>query len=361
MAIDLGFGCFFFGYDEEAEAPATYGEYARNLQTFLESLANVGDLELADYPSSGELRLVVHEAAYGPIATPLLARARLSFEIVIPERIQKRVSPSGWGCDAERFLVTIDHAYNLPLTMVAIPGAANGRDGSTAVVVVREFLRNELEKGRDQALCLRVLGPSPAHVRVRLSAAEDDEDGPPFELTKHVRVGYDLLDYRYDGELFNSDEFASRAFFEVAATELDTLYRSAEWAHEIMGLGTDISSAVQDIVSEQRTKGFRSWPRRTFGQRRALNDIFMDLADYEAKRTSHEQWFRSQMRDLYDAPTPTLLEPLLRQEGERPDPNFQHYRELLSFLEARQLTDRELVMVIVSALVGGAAGAALPL
>jgi hypothetical protein len=367
-SIGLGFASFHFGVRGDPPLRFTGADYIRAVEQSLSASASIENIrikteegfETASY-EVGE----IPELAEGDPSVPHLDWGGIQFEVRIPERVQEDVSPMNlpvWT-GTERFRVTMGYGWALPVTMIEPLDAADDSDPTDAVIVVREFLKREMSRTAAPLVRFECLGPSPVHVRVFLRPASDANSmsrHETFRQIRHRKVGYDTFVFEYDGSRFKDPELAAQHFLREVDSELDIHYRLIHCRVALNRDWLSLRELVDDLIEGERATGFRALLRRTFRSSRQVHEAFVSLAEFESQLLALNQELDGDYRTRYGQGTTSYLQPVVEQRMEsRLEYPTEQIGRLLDMFEERRLTDREIAIVGMAAVIGGAVGAAL--
>ena len=165
-----GIGCFYFRPKTQFSDSVTIEDYVNLVKTGLETITSIRDVNITfdDFGygkviESGEFPKIHDDY----IALPCRGQgfnATIQFDVYIPERIANvLIGGDRFSTDEviETFSVIVSLGYKLPIAFIFAPVETEEENGSSFVVLVREFLTQQLETSDE--LELEVLGPSPFH------------------------------------------------------------------------------------------------------------------------------------------------------------------------------------------------------
>ncbi|MEA2112954.1 MAG: hypothetical protein U9P50_03225 [Patescibacteria group bacterium] len=166
----VGIGCFHIKLDEQGP-----GSYLKKLKEVLEAIPSINNIEISDsgfykggfLPINENIEDNVETFDSGTGFYPSFSNAKVSFDVFIPQRIQKKISPFNLYCESENFKVAIYYTHIFTFTVVEPTKSIAEGEGSVSVVVIREFLKNEFDKCEEE-IELETLGPSPMHIDYEL-------------------------------------------------------------------------------------------------------------------------------------------------------------------------------------------------
>lgn len=367
--IKVAFGSFHFGLSGSGESPKTIRQYLDGVCQALESISSIEEVEM---PSPGqsytaqplEVPDELPDFSKRGDFFPCLAQGQdIRFTLRIPRRTQREVFRALKDDDfGERFEVTMNHDWGHPLAMV-LPTDPGQGGVSWSVAVVREFMRREFERIDAGPICFQCMGPSPAHVDFFLVAAqmEGQRSNDTFEVLSYERRGYSQFTIGYNAAQLGDRIEVAHQWFRRISIELAFYYRIFATRNRQMFDWMELVDAVDGIVKTQRRGGLQAFLARTF-RRKPTNDALIDLALFEMEELKASQSIERQMSKRYGESERGLLEPLVKYTADelqrRP---VNQMAGLLQRFENRRVTDRDLVFVVVSSVIGAVVGAAATL
>lgn len=365
--IWFGIGCFHFGYDKAIPYEFKRPEYLSELKTALEAVPAITDL-LIEAPASeasfDELEVDEFPGSLedGSGAFPHLGTCWIRFKIYIPTRVQAELAnefaPDSTG--TENFIVFINYPYEGPVAFVVLDDPKAGdRDPSTAVRVVREFLRRELMPV-DTPIRFECIGPSPFHADCSLTliAAAPPRKGA-FVVKRTPRRGYDLLEFTSDHPENDFAEEATVDLFHALGNELGFFY--FVMGSEVMAARSwgNIQDEVNLLVKNSTNAGLWNWTVAGIRRSKKLHDVFTALINFDVARTFALNQRSEGYRDTYSADGGFLQPYVDRVLQDAMDYPTKQVTTLVGFLEKRRSKALELGVVLFAAIVGGIAGATL--
>lgn len=152
----------------------------------------------------------------GILLTPHPDSGKVSFWVTIPARTQRDITErTGGGYDYEGvedfYVVTYYRTFPVSYVFVERENAPTF-EGSQAVVIVREFLKEETRRHRAAgSIEFSFVEPSPFYCDFALVASTGPMD-QPFKLERFPRQGYDDFRITYDAARYDSPYSAIPAF-----------------------------------------------------------------------------------------------------------------------------------------------------
>ncbi|MGA1797896.1 hypothetical protein VH567_03850 [Sphingomonas sp. 4RDLI-65] len=265
----FGIGCIYFGYkfDGEQIPPEieNFNVFCTDVKDRLETVESISGVTFNDIDTEYGNVAVVDEFDY-QVATPIPhgARARISFDVYIPFRVQETTIRL---CDVEHLHVDIVYGYELPVAIVSYdwPDEEGDATPSMAVALVRKFLDKRLSDDSFKCDCI---GPSPFHANFTISESSLDE-------------GYFLRD-RSDSTRGYSDielvcPSGSSLIGAFYAANLDDVFSSFYHLSDLRGRTirshTEITADATMLLSAKNDEGPLSRFRSMRTQRKTIDSI----------------------------------------------------------------------------------------
>lgn len=229
--IAFGAACFNFGINFNKIAKVSAKEYATLIEKSLYESDHVQRnsviIEYDDtFGYSVERTDEVEPLGEGS-GFPLPMIFSLQFDILIPKLVQDELNKeNGLQCIVlKQIRINIRETFHGPVTFVQVK-SDDVDVGSTAVVLVREYLEKHFKNDNVYFECL---GPSPFHTNFSISPAEKVEeistlDQNGFSSSIIPRRGYNHVAFLYSKELFESEERALEELLNTLDDELGIFY-----------------------------------------------------------------------------------------------------------------------------------------
>jgi hypothetical protein len=337
--LSFGIGCIYF-YIESGNIL----EWEPSVRSTLEAIPSITNLAV-----SRSEPITVKENNKYPAA------AVISFDVTIPSRIREQILIL-WRYPniGERFKVIIIYELFHPVIFVVQEEGDKLDGGSSSVILVREFLKRELE-ARPGAAKLRSLGPSPFHVDASLEPAEQSED---FTLNRVRRRGYDRYGFRYSEESFPSSHEAAARLFSVLAYELAVYYDLIETRNNRAAAIREIARETQELIQRQEKGGIFNRVAYFFTSGSMMQRISLKSlrAEYDLQRGTSEA--QGAIDNLYSSDQFPCFRDYLEQEAQSPHADvISNTKDIVSLLSQGRSQQVQVASLFLSALAGGLAGA----
>ena len=365
-SIPVALGSWFFTLDLDDPTSLKPSEFFDRVRRCLESIQGVEDIAIDLMPSPGEDEpiemLTTPDPRYGEYVGPHWNFESVSFslrlsldtqsELLKPQRVIS-------GREAVYFRVFMAYGWAMPISCVALHDSNLDDDTSQGAVAVYRYLVRETERSPD-GIRMRCVPPIFAHADIFLHAlGPGSKSNQPF-----VRIAYSVpVQHRYD---FGFDPASINDpvsdFFHEIGSELDLYYQIVHSEGDRLYQWHEINALVSELTKLHRASGPRNIVRRMFGTDRLTNDAIIRLTEFAARDQVTGVDLRRQFRNIYSVGeaffVQELVEAGLDDRDEYPVEQFSH---LVHLFEQRRLTDRDMIVVLASSLLGGAVGAAATL
>lgn len=247
LAATFGVGCFHFvddDWDFEYSSPSFYSAQVRSL---LQSVDNISNIEVNI--GSGFLMFPLEPettdyGGNGPF-NPCPSSGHISFDVFLPERVQRQSFDDTFIQGCENFRVYISYDYDFPVTVIAPVGDYDiSEDGfSSSVPIVREFLFEKL--GTKEGVRFSYMGPSPFHAEFFLKISPEDHG-----MTINKRRGYDDVFF-----ISPSDEPDSLAqFLQDSLRVISVYYYTVYTRNSLKKIENDTIELVRSVLSRLTEK-----------------------------------------------------------------------------------------------------------
>lgn len=364
----FGVGSFHFSWKPAPSQPANMKSYVAVLTKALNSIPTISNVAIRDTDEEEE------DAAFawavgselpnwdeGEGHYPAPDFFHLAFDIFIPKRLQDELGRPYLETGTETFRVHVTYGFESPVTFIVPQAPKQGHDPSTAVMLVREYLRHEFATPRE-GISFQCLGPSPVHADFVL---QDDGKGlspeHPFVGGVEETDAYDRVNIAYDATIHASlDDALDELFFELTS-QLSLIYAVAAAECRAMIRWERLMVEVDSIVRP----GPRSYPKRVKDavlRGRALSRLHQTLAEFESNALEDSQYIERSRRQLYRAEPAVSLRSLVDAEvDDRWEYPIAQVEKLVGHIEAKHSHQVELLVVIVASVIGGAVGSLITL
>jgi hypothetical protein len=367
--IAFGVGCFHFGYHPQVGSKFTGEEYISQLDQALATIPNIEKIEIDIKEDSKSLAFEIQEQPNElcngindfPFTQPNID-FNVQLLLFIPERVQNEFKGrSFFGPICERFIVDITCSYYFPITIVRSLNPPPGSEPSDGVYMCREFLKKSFKNSVDKGICFESLGPSPFHAEFFLEPNKGDTL-QTFEFERIPVRGYDDCYFRYNPDYFDNIEEAYQSLIDYLDDQIGLFYlmhhlrycRDAHWMK--------VYNSIQQIIKSQRQKGILAYWRNTLTADHRLHDAMLSMAEVESSDIETKYNLNREMKELYLGDNPPelifFLKESMREFSLLP---FRQMRDVLNLLESRRAKRMRLLMMPLSAVLGGAVGALLTL
>jgi hypothetical protein len=199
----------------------------------------------------------------------------------------------------------------MPVAMVELLDTTDVPEPSDGVALIRDFIRQEFDRMPNRGVDLQALGPSPSHADIYLIPASSEETrGRRFSRKHHSRAGYDRYEVLYNQQDVPSDR-AAQAFLAAALLEVDLFYRIAQ-VETYRGLRwQELRGDVAALIDSQRRRDLGGRLSKVFRSSRRLNDVFIDLVEFESQSLSYATEVATDFEQTYRSGTETHLRELV--------------------------------------------------
>ncbi len=292
----------------------------------------------------------------------------ITFWVHIVDRVQKELLGKARplpeeGSLPEDFFVTMTTGFHSPVAFVEPLDPPAGYDPSSAVMIVREYLKRELAAHPKAQLRFECLGPSPWHAEFRLKVFQQKTpiDVAPADWSWTSKyAGYDEIDVTYNPKAFLSLEDAEVTVHMALKEQLSVAYYAIQTRLELEEGWEQLQGQVTALADTHRARGFRNYLRRTFRVPKELIDATLALTDYELMELQSLRSVQSAYQSHYeheDHPcVAKQVEEYVNEVKPLPVDQFKRLVELFDRHRAERFAG---LNVLISAILGGIVGAVL--
>ncbi|MFE6078264.1 hypothetical protein ACFVQB_27795 [Paenibacillus sp. NPDC057886] len=348
--ISFGIGCFNFGM--KAGTATTVGGYFNELQKTFEAISNISEIKIEldeeDYDFPKEISSSIYDnMSLGGRIKPDVRNVRISFDIFIPKRIQEDLKHNPELFKTEKFRVVINYTYYFPVAIVQLLEPYGGDvDPSSAVVLVREFLRKEFSKIKS-FIDFQVLGPSPFHGDFFIK--ENNQIKDKFQISILETKSYDEINIMYNGYT-SVDE----AFEDIALEILDEFGFFYELMHTNLSSSREWSSIEEKFDILISLKQERRKIKNLFLINRILNDLFISISYFEKDQIFYQSYIQKNKRNIIH-----FSSYIDREINERVNYPTSQVTELIKLYENQKLNVNVVSATVIAAISGGVMGAVI--
>jgi hypothetical protein len=330
-------------------------DHVERLRTSLNKLNSLSDLTInfdEDFADEMELDFEIPGLQQGTVFPPL-PFGEIKFRLYIPKRIQDELTFFGEATTTEHFGVIIHYAFNGPVVCVECIDASDECAPSDGVVVVREFLKREL--AGSQHIEFESIGPSPLHCNFSI---QQNEDASGLEVVTVPKSGYDSVEITVPPA---PEEDVLENVFYALSSEIDLFYElERERVQDLHAW-----SELEEKWSTLRDKSKQQAPLWRIDLRiqahRAARDLITDAYSFAATRSIRQAGATEQVASTYRKGLPVYFQH--RIESQLKEAFTEYPTEAIikwaTHIHDSSFKSAEIGTVLVSAIVGGIAGAAL--
>jgi hypothetical protein len=360
--ISFGVGCFHFWPTAKPPFTLKIDEYSEHLRETLESIPTVSNIEIDVDPTTPEIHVTekLLTLSEGEDFLPHPSFLDISFDVYIPYRIQEEITDeiTSQKTKTENFTVHIRYAYEAPLTFVELLNPLEAPDPSQGVQIVREYLNREINSSVSKVR-FEALGPSPFHADFYI-CPQDGEDFNEFEVLQTLSRGYDKIKFLYNVGEFTSLSSAKLELFSRLEDELGFYYHLVSSRLKANADWSDVTDNLAKLIDVQGKRKLSQRVLNVFRRGRYINQLFTAMVSLEANQIFRRHLIDEGYRGIYATNEPTYLQfyvdNCLKELITYPT---QQIGDVARFLEGRRSKTIELAILLLAALLGGAAGSLL--
>lgn len=371
MSIDkaFGIGCFNFGIKKKLPFNFKGDNYLKELENCLTKISNLNNLNIESDDDFKDWTLTIDEDL------PYLSKSGdffpspyildIQFELYIPFRIQAEITDTKekyLGTNSENFRVSIHYNYHFPVTIVEVINPSKETDPSTAVQIIREFLKKEINTKNEKYIKFESLGPSPFHIDcfIKPNDSDKDPDNWLIESEETTQKGYDSIIFNYNTSVFKDADEALDYLRDSIIEEFSFVYKYISIRVEKMYQWSEIQTLVERLVTIQKTNGIIGIWQKIYTRSSLIGNVYTELAEFESKSISVAGLRQKEYNEIYRVKDELFFQNFIDNElNEHINYPSKQMAELVSFFESRRVKNIELIIAIFASLIGGAIGAML--
>lgn len=353
----FGVGCFEFRPQQSVPFTITVKKHAEAITKGLSQLTSLSDLEVFfDEEDVEELDIdqEIPSLAEGT-CFPELSFGRIHFSLYIPMRIQKELHPGHWSStNTEHFAIYVRYSFNGPVVFVECVNAGSDCDPSDGVIVVREYLKQQL--AHSDSIIFDCIGPSPFHADFFAQQHPSTKD---IDVEQTKRPGYNRFDIKTNWSLEDPDGLDR--VFNAFEYELDDFYHLARQRVLQMNRWSTLEedwSSLRVLVRAGAT--FYQLGRRLEIHKAARN-LVTDAYAFSADRSMAKQSANETVNETHRNGLPPLMANFVEASLSEAFPEYP-VDSLIAWathIHDSSFKTAELGTVFLSALVGGLVGSIL--
>ncbi|MEE3998816.1 hypothetical protein V1T75_00590 [Tenacibaculum sp. FZY0031] len=357
-------GSFNFGVQKKPPFKFSGSEYISELEKQLSNIPNLTELIIQtddEFPTYNEQitkKTVNIQKDKGSFPGALILD--ISFNLHIPFKKQaklKGVKKRRLRTYTEDFNIKISSNFYVPVAIIESLNPTENTDPSTAVQLVREYLKKEFKKSKHEYIRFEYLGPSPFHLDCFLIPKKDDERDWFFETDEFIQKGYNKLTVYYNKKEFQNADEAMEFFSESIVDEFGFYYAYQQGRVSKMREWHKIQKNVHKLLKIEKSKGIVGVYKKFFQRQGLIGKLFIGLATFEGQSIFDNNFYHNNYSQTFLIDEDVYFKKFIDKEmEENQDYPIKQTTELLNFLESRRVKSVELTMAIIAAIVGGAIG-----
>lgn len=364
----FGIGCFHFGVKKNSPFDFKGSEYLTNLNNALSKISSLTNLKIDTDEDFKNFELSITEATKNLENDEGYFPYSLIFEVVfnlyIPFRIQAEIIDTEekyLSTFSEIFKVKIIQSYYLPVAIIETINPTKENDPSSAVQIVREFIRRELTDDKSDYIRFECLGPSPFHCDFFIEPQKPDEDDDwLFSPEEELQKGYDNLTIYYNSDKIKDANEALEYLSSSIQDEFGFFYKCIQSKKAKMHNWQNIQENLNTLLEIQNATGLKGIFQRYFKRPKLIGKLFTDITTFEGSDIFNSGMQQNEYKETFSVKDITFFKSLIDKELEEElDYPVKQTTDLIHFFESRRVKSLELITALSAAILGGAIGALL--
>lgn len=367
----FGVGCFHFSIKNNINQVISIGAYINEITKTLQKLTAASDVTVSFDQSFKHEKIETTppnpKINNGDHCHPAIPFLNLTFKLYIPSRIQAgliQVPERNLNTGTENFKITMRHEWHGPVSYVECLNAKEKSRPSTAIQVVREYLKQEITK-LETFLEYDFLGPSPFHANFYLNEIDTGTikrpDEPAYVLKETKTPGYNTLIFRYNPNDFQSEGEALEELQETLADELSFFYELNKDSYCCLKKWMEIQETTHSILDYEENKNSKNLMKRFFEKPKLFRKAFKDIGLFKGHliflkgqiERNYASIYKSGKRDTY-------LKAYIDQElSEHSAYPLNETSELIKYFDQKSSKTIELLTILSAGILGGIVGSTI--
>ena len=364
-------GCFHFGVKKIPPFKFKGEDYIQELNKSLSSIPNIKKIKITCTDiqfKNTEIEITTKPPPIsdGPDYFPQPEFLTIEFQIHIPYKNQKdiytkleRLGMRRPKKATEDFYVTIDYSYYFPVTFIELTNFSNEFFYHDAVFIVREFLTEKFNDNISEYIQFEDIGPSPFHANFFIVEKKDMKLDDNFIITK-IDASEPIKEviFNFNKEFLEDKggiEEIKKYIFWLIINELGFFYKLIQIFKLHEKKWDDVQNVLDELISLQKEKGFKNYFKKMFFSSSKLNQLFLNIIEFESDLLSDHNYIRYNYDDTYDDLNKGYLKPFIDAEVKNvEEAKFatNQAREIFSLMENHRIKSTELLIVLFAALIG---------
>jgi hypothetical protein len=364
MAFALG--CFHFGMKKIYPTVMLGSDYIRELRKILESIPNVSNIEIIASDDFENLKIdsLTSITDGGSFFPPASFDLEIHFDIYIPERLQNELwKGASDDLSTEKFQIHIMDSYNFPVTIIELIDANSNCKPSIAVIVIREFLKQQFEEKKFEYIRFSFLGPSPFHADFFLHEnnkhkSDIDFDLNGFSIDYTPQPGYDTFTIFYTNSLYPNIKEAKEALFLELSDDAGSFYSIIQCNLLQINEWEKLEDLINILIEKSKLTRLKAIWYKAFYLYGQVQEIVIALSEFESSRIWSSFYIKKDYQQLLNIGKKPYLDKFLQEAmSEFPDYPVEQIKGIIDLLENRRSKTIDNFIIVVAALIGGIIGA----
>jgi len=364
LSTSFGVGCFHFGIKKNPPYNYSIERYIKELKKLLKTISSIKNIKITHFGQTNKKKIEKIQKNFPEIDKgdgyfPHIDSLSIEFEVHIPQRIQEEISGRNFE-KTENFAISINYNFDFPTTIIEATSPLPNENFSSSVVIVREFLRNEIKKIGSNFIKFECLGPSPIHANFFIKPKKLKKNQKiKIEITK--KLSYNKIVIFYNQAEISFKEAKKIVYFKINI-QADFFYYLASVRARLIHKWVTISSLVDNYTTKINKKTFSGFWSQLFFPNKEINNITMLLAEFEMDEIHTKDLIRERKDHIFFDEQENILQDSCEEEIK----NYYCYptkqiKELLSLFYNQSSRIFDNFIVITAAIIGGAIGALITL
>lgn len=364
----FGIGCFHFGVKKKPPFQFSGSQYLQELEKALAKISNLTKLKIdsdEDFKNYTDNLTEITENLEddeGYFPRPLILN--IEFDLYIPFRIQSEITGTEekrLSTFTENFNVKIVNSFYLPVAIIEPISPSKRNEPSTAVQIVREFIRRELTDSKSDYIRFECLGPSPFHFDCFLEPKKPSLGEDWFFTSEaELQKGYDNLRIFYNSDEIQDANEALEYLMTSILDEFGFFYKCIQMRNAKMHYWEIIQSNIDLLLAIQRERGVSGIWKRFFVRPKLIEMLYTDITTFEGKDIYLRGIQQNDYKEAFYVKEEIFFQDFIdKQLEEKLEYPVKQTTDLIVFFESRRVKSMDQITILTAAILGGVVGALL--
>ncbi len=360
----FGLGCIQFRPKKAEHDLKNIDQYVHSLRQSLENISAAQDVKVFFENPFGNFTDGIptpmpqlEDDEYPAITEQSGMTLDISMRLRIPDRAQRSLmeipdSIVEWDSFGDLDLHVL-HLFYCPILVVFLTEPNPNLSPSTAVRLVRLFLKKELDANSEADFTLDFLGPSPFHVDFEIYEGRNTGKKGSFEYEE--ALGYDTIKYIFSKSAPAPADYVDHFRYGLLS-DASLFYMIVLRRNQVVDLWLDCLNSVREFENRRRTMGLFERIRTAVVPSSEIDEIVSGIANFRLEVEEINSSNRSAINDQPFVKEGSIWKLIDKELKEFPNYNVESLEKLVEFIDRRQTNAQKIVNALIAAVLGAVAG-----